>query len=125
MESLSTPVSETEREPGRTVKEMPKTMHSKRNLTLAALALVLIAAAIFSAACGGSRANARKDDSGAAKAPEPVVETTPAAISGDLPRFFEATGSLAGDQQTDVAPQTSGKVVAIGVEIGSPVRRGQ
>src|ERR1044072_7211338 len=100
MESLSTPVSETEREPGRMVQEMPKTMHSKRNLTLAALALLLIAAAIFSAACGGSRANVLKDDSGVAKAPEAVVLTTAAAIKRDLPRFFEATGSLAGDQQT-------------------------
>jgi RND family efflux transporter MFP subunit len=103
---------------------MPKTMHFKRNLTLAALASLLIAAAVFSAACGGSRANVRKEE-GAAKAPEAVVVTTAAAIKRDLPRFFEATGSLAGDQQTDVAPQTSGKVVAIGVEIGSPVRRGQ
>jgi RND family efflux transporter MFP subunit len=51
--------------------------------------------------------------------------TTAAAIKRELPRFFEATGSLAGDQQTDVAPQTSGKVVAIGVDIGSYVRRGQ
>ena len=125
MESLLTPLSETEKEPGRTVQEMPKTMQSKRNLKLAALAFLLLAAAIFAAACGGSRANARKEDSGAAKAPEAVVVTTAAAIKRDLPRFFEATGSLAGDQQTDVAPQTSGKVVAIGVEIGSPVRRGQ
>ena len=104
---------------------MPKTMQSKRNLKLAALALLLIAAAIFAAACGGSRANARKEEGAAAKAPEAVVVTTAAAIKRDLPRFFEATGSLAGDQQTDVAPQTSGKVVAVGVEIGSPVRRGQ
>jgi multidrug efflux pump subunit AcrA (membrane-fusion protein) len=99
-------------------------MHFKRNLTLAVIAVLLIATAIFSAACGGSRANVRKEE-GAAKAPEAVVVTTAAAIKRDLPRFFEATGSLAGDQQTDVAPQTSGKVVAIGVEIGSPVRRGQ
>jgi multidrug efflux pump subunit AcrA (membrane-fusion protein) len=100
-------------------------MQSKRNLKLATLALLLIAAAVFAAACGGSRANVRKEEGSAAKAPEAVVVTTAAAIKRDLPRFFEATGSLAGDQQTDVAPQTSGKVVAIGVEIGSPVRRGQ
>ncbi|HEY3582588.1 MAG TPA: efflux RND transporter periplasmic adaptor subunit, partial [Pyrinomonadaceae bacterium] len=48
-----------------------------------------------------------------------------AAIKRDLPRFFEATGSLAGDEQTDVAPQTAGKVVAVGVDIGSYVKRGQ
>jgi len=42
-----------------------------------------------------------------------------------LPRFFEATGSLAGDQQTDVAPTIPGKVVALGVDLGSFVKRGQ
>ncbi|HEX6730571.1 MAG TPA: efflux RND transporter periplasmic adaptor subunit, partial [Pyrinomonadaceae bacterium] len=51
--------------------------------------------------------------------------TTATAIVRELPRFFEATGSLAGDQQTDVAPQTSGKVVALGVDIGTHVKRGQ
>ncbi len=76
--------------------------------------------------CGGSKANVRKDEPAANTQPA-VVEgvTTAAAIKRELPRFFEATGSLAGDQQTDVAPQTSGKVVAVGVDIGSPVRRGQ
>lgn len=105
---------------------MRNTMPSQRKFKLGALALLLIAAAIFAAACGGSRANVRNDETtGAAKAPDAVDVTTAAAIKRDLPRFFEATGSLAGDQQTDVAPQTSGKVVAVGVEIGSPVRRGQ
>jgi multidrug efflux pump subunit AcrA (membrane-fusion protein) len=42
-----------------------------------------------------------------------------------LPRFFEGTGSLAANQQTDVAAETSGKVAAVGVDIGSSVRRGQ
>ncbi len=32
---------------------------------------------------------------------------------------------MTGDQQTDVAPSVAGKVVAIGVELGSYVRRGQ
>jgi len=100
-------------------------MQFKGNLKLAVLTLLLVAVAAFIAACGGSKANVRKDDT-AANAPPPAVEvTTAAAIKRDLPRFFEATGSLIGDQQTDVAPQTSGKVVAVGVDIGSPVRRGQ
>lgn len=105
---------------------MLNSMLSQRKLKLGALALLLIAAAIFAAACGGPRANVRNDETaGAAKAPEAVDVTTAAALKRDLPRFFEASGSLAGDQQTDVAPQTAGKVVAVGVEIGSPVRRGQ
>jgi multidrug efflux pump subunit AcrA (membrane-fusion protein) len=41
-----------------------------------------------------------------------------------LPRFFEATGSLAPNEQTDVSPSIAGKVVAIGVDLGSYVQRG-
>jgi membrane fusion protein, multidrug efflux system len=105
---------------------MVNTMLSKRNLQLSALVLLLITGGIFVSSCGGSRANSRKDETPAtANTPAAVEVTTAAAIKRDLPRFFEATGSLAGDQQTDVAPQTSGKVAAVGVEIGSPVRRGQ
>ncbi len=88
------------------------------------MTLLFVVAAAF-AACGGSRANVRKEETPATTTPSAVVVTTAAAIRRDLPRFFEATGSLAGDQQTDVAPQTQGKVVAVGVDIGSPVRRGQ
>lgn len=99
---------------------------SRTNLKFAVLtALLFVVAAVVFAACGGSRANVRKEETPATTTPSAVVVTTAAAISRDLPRFFEATGSLAGDQQTDVAPQTQGKVVAVGVDIGSPVRRGQ
>jgi multidrug efflux pump subunit AcrA (membrane-fusion protein) len=103
---------------------MTNIMLSRRNLKLLALALLLVGGAVFFAACGRSRANG-KTETPAASAPAAVEVTTAAAIKRDLPRFFEATGSLAGDQQTDVAPQTAGKVVAVGVDIGSPVRRGQ
>lgn len=88
------------------------------------MTLLLVAVALF-AACGRSRANGKSEATPVTTAPNVVEVTTAAAIKRELPRFFEATGSLAGDQQTDVAPQTSGKVVAVGVEIGSAVRRGQ
>ena len=94
-------------------------------LKLVLLAVLLVAVGIFVAACGGSKANVRKDETAANAQPVAIEVTTAAAIKRDLPRFFEATGSLAGDQQTDVAPQTAGKVVAVGVDIGSYVRRGQ
>src|SRR5687767_11457446 len=103
---------------------MGTTMLSRKNLKVVALALLLIVAAALFAACGRSNANG-KTETPATSAPPAVEVSTAAAIKRDLPRFFEATGSLAGDQQTDVAPQTAGKVVAVGVEIGSPVRRGQ
>jgi RND family efflux transporter MFP subunit len=92
---------------------------------LVLLTLLLVAVGVFIASCGGSKANVRKDEAAANTQPVAMEVTTAAAIKRDLPRFFEATGSLAGDQQTDVAPQTAGKVVAVGVDIGSYVRRGQ
>lgn len=85
---------------------------------------LLTALALFAIACGGSKANVRKDPSVATPPPAIDVTTAP-AIMRDLPRFFEATGSLAGDQQTDVAPSFAGKVTAIGVDLGSYVKRGQ
>jgi RND family efflux transporter MFP subunit len=100
-------------------------MRFKGNLKLVLLILLLAAVGVFIASCGGSKANVRKEETAANSQPVVVEVTTAAAIKRDLPRFFEATGSLAGDQQTDVAPQTAGKVVAVGVDIGSQVRRGQ
>jgi len=101
-------------------------MRFQGKLKVLILLLALVVAGAFVASCRGSKANVRKDESNANAQPA-VVEgvTTAAAIKRELPRFFEATGSLAGDQQTDVAPQTAGKVVALGVDIGTYVKRGQ
>src|SRR5256885_9639821 len=91
---------------------------------------LLAVAAIFSSltwavSCGGSKANVRKDETNASAQPAVVDVATASAIMRQLPQFFEATGSLTGDQQTDVAPSVAGKVVAIGVDLGSYVKRGQ
>ena len=91
---------------------------------------LLAVAAIFSSllwavSCGGSKANVRKDETNASAQPAVVDVATAPAIMRQLPQFFEATGSLTGDQQTDVAPSVAGKVVAVGVDLGSYVKRGQ
>lgn len=85
---------------------------------------LLGAVTLFAISCGGSKANVRTEAATPA-APAAVEITTAPAILRELPRFFEATGSLAGDQQTDVAPSVAGKVTAIGVDLGSFVKRGQ
>ncbi len=101
-------------------------MRFQPKLKVLILLLALVVTAAFVASCRGSKANVRKEEPNANTQPAAVEGvTTAAAIKRELPRFFEATGSLAGDQQTDVAPQTSGKVVTIGVDIGSYVKRGQ
>ena len=89
------------------------------------LAVVLVSLTLFALSCGGSKANVRNDNAAGSSSPVAVDVTTAPAIQRELPRYFEATGSLAGDAQTDVAPQTSGKVVAVGVDLGSHVKRGQ
>jgi multidrug efflux pump subunit AcrA (membrane-fusion protein) len=89
------------------------------------LVLVLAGLAISGVSCGGSEANGRTEEPTNTTAPASIEVTTASAITRDLPRFFEATGSLAGDQQTDVAPSIAGKVIAVGVDLGSFVKRGQ
>jgi len=88
------------------------------------LIAVLSVGAISSVSCGGSKANIPSENS-ASQPPAAVDVTTAAAIMRELPRYFEATGSLAGDQQTDVAPSIAGNVVAVGVDLGSYVKQGQ
>jgi multidrug efflux pump subunit AcrA (membrane-fusion protein) len=96
----------------------------RRQLSFWLPALALLALAAFVISCGGSKANVRPG-AGASPSPAAIDVTTAPAIVRQLPRYFEATGSLAGDVQTDVQPQTSGKVVAVGVDLGSYVKRGQ
>jgi multidrug efflux pump subunit AcrA (membrane-fusion protein) len=100
-------------------------MISREHLKLLSFAFILLAMSISLASCGGSKASNAQQANASEAAPAIVDVTTAPAITRDLPRFFEATGSLAADEQTDVAPSISGKVVAIGVELGSYVKRGQ
>src|SRR5215208_1771419 len=98
-----------------------------RNLFKTTTALALVAAlGLTAGSCGGSRAQANKKEAPAAPAaPAAVDVTTAPAILRDLPRFVEATGSLAADEQTDVAPIVGGRVVSIGVDLGTYVQKGQ
>jgi len=87
---------------------------------------LLVVMAIGAGVTACKRSNGQTNANPTASPTPPVVQvTTSAAISRQLPRYFEGTGSLAANEQTDVAAETSGKVAAVGVDIGSPVRRGQ
>ncbi len=99
-------------------------MISRNKLTLLLWALALLALATLLTACGGSRGEAKQKNANAQPTPEAVQVTTAAAIVRDLPRFIEASGSLGADEQTDVAPTVAGKVVAVGVDLGSFVSKG-
>lgn len=87
-----------------------------------AIFLVIIALSVGFAACTGSRAESKNTN--ADTAPTVVSATIAPAVQRDLPKYFEATGSLAGDLQTDVAPLVGGKVVAVNFDVGSYVNKG-
>ena len=96
---------------------MRKSIHP----VLPAFSIAILAAGLV--AC--NRSEGAPNNNGASAGPTAVEVSTTPAILRQLPRYFEATGSLAANEQTDVAPETSGKVSAVGVDMGSYVRRGQ
>ena len=56
--------------------------------------------------------------------PTTVDVTTAQAVVRQIPTYFEATGSLASDAQTDVAPTIGGKITEVNFDIGSYVNKG-
>src|SRR2546422_10699484 len=97
-----------------------------RSGLLKLLVLILVVIAIGAGVIACKRSNGQTNATATANPTPAVVQvTTSAAISRQLPRYFEGTGSLAANEQTDVAAETSGKVAAVSVDIGSSVRRGQ
>jgi multidrug efflux pump subunit AcrA (membrane-fusion protein) len=99
-------------------------MSLRKIITILVPGILVLSAGLLLAACGGSKAQSKKEDS-AVQQPAAVDVTTSSAVLRQLPRYFEATGSFSGDEQTDVAPAVGGKVVSVNVDLGSFVQRGQ
>lgn len=88
----------------------------KRNRKI--LSLILIAA--FLSGCGGGS----NKNTNANNQPAIIDVTTAQAVVRPIPTYFEATGNLASDAQTDVAPAVGGKIVAVNFDVGSYVNKG-
>ncbi|MGB7067996.1 MAG: efflux RND transporter periplasmic adaptor subunit [Pyrinomonadaceae bacterium] len=93
----------------------------RREIYLTA-SVLLVFTFIFVTACGsGSGA----DNADAANTEASVVDVTAAqAVVKPIPTYFEATGNLASDAQTDVAPAVSGKIAQVNFDVGSYVNQG-
>ena len=85
------------------------------------ITLLTIVAGSFAAGCGTS-ANSAEPESN--NAPVSVEVTTAQAEIRPIPSYIEATGNLASDEQTDVAPTVGGKIVDVTFDIGSYVTQG-
>ncbi len=85
-------------------------------------AVTAIGLSLFLAGCGGSKAQVNVNVNSAQK---PNVEVTSTqAVVRQIPTYFEATGNLASDAQTDVAPTVGGKIVEVNFDVGSYVNKG-
>ena len=85
------------------------------------LIMLTVVVAVFATGCGSG--------SGAASAntntePTVVDVATAQAVVLPIPAYIEATGNLASDAQSDVAPAVSGKIVEVNFDIGSYVSQG-
>ncbi|QQS34423.1 MAG: efflux RND transporter periplasmic adaptor subunit [Acidobacteriota bacterium] len=89
-------------------------------------AIILITAAVIAAIAGAACGAGGKSENAntAAAAPTTVPVETTQAVVRQIPKYFEATGNLASDAATDVAPAIGGKIVEVNFDVGSYVEKG-
>ncbi len=85
--------------------------------------LLLSALSLFIASCGSSNANSDNANQANAENQSVSVSTTQAVVR-EIPTYFEATGSLSSDAESDVAPTIGGKIVTVNFDVGSYVNKG-
>ncbi|HEY0546929.1 MAG TPA: efflux RND transporter periplasmic adaptor subunit [Pyrinomonadaceae bacterium] len=103
-----------------------------RRLQTVALIPVALAFALSLAGCGRSESKANTKGAGGNEAraagagdAAPIAVTTAKAVAREVPSYIQATGSLIAEESSDVAPQTSGQVVATPVGVGAFVKQGE
>ena len=95
-------------------------MNKRTSLFWILLVALMLTAGLITGCSSGNSATA--DNANAQ--PTTVDVTTEAAVIKPIPTYIEATGSLASDAQTDVAPNVSGKIVEVNFDIGTYVNQG-
>jgi RND family efflux transporter MFP subunit len=92
----------------------------KKFLSTFSLAIALSGVVALFSGCGAKAAvnvNANTQAS-------TVDVTTTQAVVKPIPTYFEATGNLASDESTDVAPNVAGKISEVNFDVGSFVQKG-
>ena len=77
------------------------------------------------AVCAGVACRPAGAGSSATEAAAPVHVTTQLVVAQPMPEYVTLTGTLRGNQESDVAADSSGKVIQTLVERGQQVKRGQ
>jgi RND family efflux transporter MFP subunit len=84
--------------------------------------VVLLLGAVIVSGCGSAKG--ASSDAAKPQSPAAVPVTVAAAVEQPIARFIRVTGTLAADEQADVAAETQGRVVATPVERGTRVAAG-
>src|SRR6478672_6048706 len=91
-------------------------------LSRLSLAVALLALAALLYGCGARGATSVNVN---ANTQATIVDvTTTQAVVKPIPTYFEATGNLASDESTDVAPNVAGKILEVNFDVGSFVQKG-
>jgi RND family efflux transporter MFP subunit len=96
-------------------------MTMKDRKLFAALAALAVTSTAVLSGCGSRTANTNAN---ANNQPTVVDVTTTQAVVKPIPTYFEATGNLASDEATNVAPAVAGKIAEVNFDIGSFVTKG-
>jgi RND family efflux transporter MFP subunit len=94
-----------------------------KQTVLILILLLSIATGLSVSGCSSSSANAAKN-ANANNEPAVVDVTAARAEIRSIPTYFEATGNLASDASTDVAPAVAGKIAQVNFDVGSYVNQG-
>lgn len=92
------------------------------------LSVLILASTFVLGGCGSKTAttnsNSNSNSNSQTASHEPVQITTAIAEVRSMPTYFEATGSLAADAQSDVASTIGGKIAEVNFDVGSYVQKG-
>lgn len=93
-------------------------------LSIVALLAVSLVAVVRSRSRSGAEEAAAASESAESAALAPVPVPTARAVSQQVAAYIQATGSFTANESSDVAPETSGQVVATPVDAGDFVKQG-
>ncbi|HVG18346.1 MAG TPA: efflux RND transporter periplasmic adaptor subunit [Blastocatellia bacterium] len=95
-----------------------------KQIHIITVGVLLVIAMMFAARSRSRTEEAARLEASQPAEIHPVSVTTSTALSRQVAAFIQATGSFAADETSDVAPESSGQVVATPVDVGAFVADG-
>lgn len=96
-------------------------MNIRYGFAYSTVSAIVVGVSLVLSACGS---RAESTNANANSQPTIIDVTTTQAVVKQIPTYFEATGNLASDATTDVAPAIGGKIVEVNFDVGSYVTKG-